>query len=115
MSSEASSSEQSDFNFTHSPTGPLSPGKSSESDNSLDLSLFYYLLLSSNASSDPSFHEEDQVFLGHGEELIPIPLDEEMLDKSMFVDVERALSSSMSSGGSSQYGSEKQLDTDDPL
>jgi len=77
---------------------------SSESDNSLDFSPFNYLLLSSNAASDPTLHEENQVFLGHGEELIPLPLDEKMLDKSMSSDVEGALSSSISSGDSSQYG-----------
>ena len=109
MSSESSSSEQSDFNFTYSPTGHLSPGESSESDNSLSLSHFNCLLPLSNDASDPTLHEEDQVFLGHGEELIPMPLDEEMLDKSMSSDVEGALSPSMSSGGSSQYGSEKNL------
>jgi len=109
MSSESSFSKQSDFNFTHSPTDPLSLGESSESDNNLDFSPFNYLLPSSNVASDPTLHEEDQVFLGHGEELIPMPLDEEMLDKSMSSDVEGALSPSMSSGGSSQYGSEKNL------
>ena len=49
--------------------------------------------------------------MGHGEELIPMPIDEEILNKSMFSDVEDALSSNMSSGGSTQYGSEKELDT----
>ena len=75
MSYESSSSEQSDFNFTHSLTSPLSPGGSSESDNSLGFSHFNYLLLSSNVASDPTLHEEDQVFLGYDEELIPMSLD----------------------------------------
>ena len=80
MSFESSSSEQSDFNFTHSPTGPLSLEESRESDNCLNFSPFNYLP-SSNAASDPTLHEEDQIFLGHGDELIPIPLDEDMLIK----------------------------------
>ena len=102
MTFKSSSSEQSDFNFTHSLTGPLSPGESSESDNSLGFSHFNYLLLSNNVASDPILHEEDQVFLGYSEELILMPLDEEMIDKSMSSDVEDALSSSMSFGGSSR-------------
>ena len=38
-----------------------------------------------------------------------------MFDKSTSSDAEGALSSSMSSGGSSRYGSEEELDTDDPF
>ena len=53
MSSLSSSSEHKDFNFNHSPTGPLSSGHSSESDNSLDFTPFdislhqiiFYLIL----------------------------------------------------------------------
>jgi len=67
----------------------------------LDFSLFDYLLPSSNVSSDPTLHEEDQIFWGHGEELILMPLDEEMLDKSMSSDVAGVLFFSMSSGSSS--------------
>ena len=115
MSSKSSSSEQSNFNFAHSPIGPLSPRESSECDNSLEFSHFNYLLPLNNAASDPTLHEENQIFLGYGEELIPMPLDKEMLDKSMSSDVEGALSSSISSGDSSQYGSEKELDTDEPF
>ena len=43
-----------------------------------------------------------------------MPLDEDMLDKSMSSNVEGALSSTVSSGGSSRYGSKEEFDTDDP-
>jgi len=115
MSSESSFSKQSNFNFTHSLTDPLSPRESSESDNSLDFSSFIYLLSLSNATSDPTLHEEDQVFSDHGEELIPMPLDKDMLDKNMSFNTEGALSPSISSGGSSRYGSEEELDIVDPF
>ena len=83
MSFESSFSEQSDFNFTHSLTGPLSPRESSECDNSLEFSHFNYLLPLNNPASDPTLREKNQVFFGYEEELIPMPLDEDMLDKSM--------------------------------
>ena len=44
-----------------------------------------------------------------------MPLDEDMLDKNMPSDTEGALSSSISSGGSSRYGSEEELDIVDPF
>ena len=49
------------------------------------------------------------------EEFIPLPLYKDMLDESMSSDTESALSLSIFSAGSSQYGSEEELDTDDPF
>ena len=59
------------------------------------------------------FMRRIKFFWGHGEELIPMPLDEHMLDKSMSSDDKDVLSSNMFSEGSSRYGSEEKLDTDD--
>ena len=93
----------------------LSPRDSNDSDSSLDFSLFDYLLPSNNDVSDPTLHEEDQVLLGPGEELIiPMPLYEDMLHKSMSSDAEGAFSSSMSSEGSSRYGPDEELSTNNP-
>ena len=64
MSSPSSSSEHSDFNFNHSPTGPLSFGDTSESDSSLDFSPFDYLTTSNNILSNPPLYEDDEVFMG---------------------------------------------------
>ena len=83
MSSPSSSSEHSDFNFNHSPTGSLSSVDTSESDGSLDFSFFDYLTRSNNVASDAPLQEDDQVFMGPSEELIPLPLYKEMLDESM--------------------------------
>ena len=63
MSSPSSSSEHSNFNFNHSPTGPLSSGYSSESDTSLDFSPFDYLTTSNNILIDPPLHGDDEVFM----------------------------------------------------
>ena len=100
MSSPSSSSEQSDFNYTHSPTGPLSLGDSSDSDKSLNFYPFDYILPSNNTAYNPTLHEEDQIFLVPGEDLISLSLYEDIPDKSMSSNVEGALSSNMSSGGS---------------
>ena len=100
MSSPSSSSEHSDFNSNHSPTGPLSLGYSSESDTSLDFTPFDYLTTSNNVLSDPPLHEDDEVFMGHSKvELIPLPLYKDMLDESMSSDAEGALSLIISSEG----------------
>jgi len=53
--------------------------------------------------------------MGPNEKLIPLSLYEDILDESMSSDVEGALSLSTSSEGSSQYESEKELDTDEPF
>ena len=83
MSSPSSSSEHSDFNFNHSPTGPLSSGCSSESDSSMDFTPFDYLTTSNNILFDPPFHEDDEVFMGLSEEeLIPLPFYRDMLMKA---------------------------------
>ena len=87
MSSPSSSSEHLDFNFNRSPTGPFSSGYSSESDISLDFTPFDYLTTSNNILSNPPLHEDDEVFMGLSEEeIIPLPLDEDMLDESMSSD-----------------------------
>ena len=112
MSSSSSSSEHSDFNFNHSPTGPLSSGYSSESDSSLDFTPFDYLTTSNNILSDPPLHEDDEVLMGLSEEeLIPLPLYRDMLDESMSFDAGDSLSLSISFTGSSRHGSEEELDT----
>ena len=112
----SSSSEHSDFNFSHSPTGPLSSGHSSESDSGLDFTLFDYLTISNNILSDPPLHEDDEVFMGPSEEeLIPLPFFKDMLDESMPSNMEGALSLSISSESSSQHGSEEEIDIDDPF
>ena len=114
MSSPSSSSEHSDFNFNHSPTGPLSLGYSSESDSSLDFTAFDYLNTLNNILSDPPLHEDDEVFMGLSEEeLIPLPLYRDMLDESMSSDAGSSFSLSISFTGSSRHGSEEELDTDD--
>ena len=80
MSSPASSSEHSDFNFNHSPTGPLFSGDSSESDSSLDFTPFDYLTTSNIVLSDPPLYENNEVFMGPSEEeLISLPLYKDML------------------------------------
>ena len=115
MSSLSSSSEHSDFNFNHSPIGLLSSGNSTESYGSLNFSPFDYLITSNNVTSDPLLHEDDQVFIGSSEELIPLPLYNDMLDESMFSDAGGSLSLSISFIGSSRHGSEEELDRDDPF
>ena len=116
MSSPSSSSEHSDFNFNHSPTGSLSSGYSSESDNSLNFTPFDYLTTSNNILSDPPLHEDHEVFMGLSEgELIPLPLYSDMLDESMSSDAGGSLSLSISFKGSSRHGSEEELDRDDPF
>ena len=115
MSSPSSSSDYSDFNFNHSPTGPLSSGDTSESDVNLDFSPFDYLTSSNNVASDTPFQEDDQAFMGPSEELIPLPLYKDMLDESMSSDAEGALSLSISFEDSSRYGLKEELDTDDPI
>ena len=116
MSSPFSFSEHSDFNFNHFPIGPLSTGDSSESDSSLDFTLFDYLTTSNNILSNPPLHRDDGIFMGPSEkELIPLPLYKDMLNESMFSNAEGALSLSISSAGPSQHGSEEELDTDDPF
>ena len=107
MSSPSSSSEHSDFNFNHSLTGPLSSGYSSESDTSLDFTPFDYLTTSNNILSDPPLHEDDDVFMTLSEEeIIPQPLDRDMLDESM---------SSDAGGSLSRNGSDEDFDRDDPF
>ena len=103
MYSPSFSSKQSDFNFNHSPVNPLSPGKSSEYDSSLDFSSFDYLFSSNNVASDPTLHKKDQVLLGPGDELIPLPLYKKMFDKSISSDAKSALSFSISFGGFFRY------------
>ena len=116
MSSPSSSSEHSDFNFNYSPTGPLSSGYSSESDSSLDFTTFDYLTTSNNILSDPPLHEDDEVFMGLSEEeIIPLPLDRDMLDESMSSDDRGSLSLSISLTGYSRHGSDEELDRDDPF
>ena len=108
MSSPSSSSEHSDFNFNHSPTGPLSSGYSSESDTSLDFTPFDYLTTSNNILTDPLLHEDDEVFMGLSEEkIIPLPLDRDMLDESLSFDAGGSLSLSISLTGSSRHGSDE--------
>ena len=68
MSSSSSSSKYSDFNFSHSPTGSLSSGDSSESNSSLNFTPFYYLTTSNNILFDPPLHKDDEVFMGPSEE-----------------------------------------------
>ena len=112
MSSPSSFSEHSDFNFNHSPTGPLSSGDSSES--IADFTPSDYLTTSYNVLSNPSLHEDDEVFMGLSEEeLIPLPLYKDMLDERMSSDTEGTLSLSISSAGSSRRWLEEELDTDD--
>ena len=113
MSSPSSSSEHLDFNFNHSPTGPLSSGDTCESDGNLDFSHFDYLATSNNVTSDPPLQEDDQVFMGPSEELIRLPLYKDILDESMSSDAKGVLFLSISSESSSQYGSEEELDTND--
>ena len=82
----------------------------------MDVTPFDYLTTSNNILSDPPIHEDDEVFMGPGEEeLIPLPLYKDILDESMSSDPECALSLSISSEGSSQHGSKEELDTDDPF
>ena len=107
MSSPSSSSEYLDFNFNHSLTGTFFSEYSSESDSSLDFTPFDYLTTSNNILSDPPLHEDH--------ELIPLPLYRDMLDESMSSDVGGSLSLSISFTGSSRYGSEEELDRDDPF
>ena len=96
MSSPSFFSEHLDFNFNHFPTSPLSSMDSSESDSSLNITLFDYLTTSNNILTDPLLHEDDGVFMGPSEEeLIPLPR--------------------IASVGSSRYGSKEELDTDDPF
>ena len=115
MSSPSSSSEHSDFNFNHSPTGPLSLGYSSESDSSLDFTPFDYLTTSNNILSDPPLHEDDEVFMGLSkEEIIPLPLHRDMFDESISSDAGGSLSLSISFTGSSRH-TEEELDRDDPF
>ena len=111
MFSPSSSSEHSDFNFYHSPTGPLSSWDSSE----FDSSSFEYLTILNNVASDHPLHEDDQVFMGPSEELIPLPLYEDMLYESMSSNVEGTLPLSISSGDSFRHGLEEELDTKDPF
>ena len=79
MSFPSFSSEHSNFNFNYSPTGPLSSRDYSESDGSLDFISFDYLTTSNNVAFDHPLHEDDQVFMGPSEELIPLPLYKDML------------------------------------
>ena len=106
MSSPSSSSEHSDFNFNHSPTGPLSSWYC-ESDTSLNFTPFDYITTSNNTLTDPPLHEDDEVFMWVSEEeIIPQPLDRDMLDESM---------SSDAGGSLSRHESEEELDRDDPF
>ena len=80
---------------------------SSESDTSLDFTPFDYLTTSNNILTDPLLHEDDEVFMGLSEEeIIPLPLDRDMLDESM---------SSDGGGSLSRHRSDKELDRDDPF
>ena len=107
MSSPSSSSEHSEFNFNQSPTGPLSLGYSSESDTSLDFTPFDYLTTSNNVLTDPPIHDDNEFFMCVSEEdIIPLPLDEDMLDESMSSDAVGSLPSN---------GSDEELDRDDPF
>jgi len=107
MSSPSSSSEHLDFNFNRSPTGPLSSGYSSESDTSLDFTPFDYLTTSNNVLTDPPIHDDNEVFMWVSEEdIIPLPLDGDMLDESMSSDAVGSLPSN---------GSDEELDRDDPF
>ena len=102
--SQSSSSEHSDFNSSHSPTGPLSSGNSNESDSNLDFTPFDYLTTSNNILFDPPLHEDDEVFMELSEEeIIPLPLDRDMLDESMSSDAEGMLSFSIFSTASSRH------------
>ena len=49
------------------------------------------------------------------EEIIPLPLDRDMLDESMSSDAGGSLSLSISLTGSSRHGSDEELDRDDPF
>jgi len=107
MSSPSSSSEHLDFNFNRSPTGPFSSGYSSESDTSLDFTPFDYLTTSNNVLTDLPIHEDDEVFMWVSEEdIIPLPLDGDMLDESM---------SSDAVGSLPHNRSDEELDIDDPF
>ena len=114
MSSPSFSSKHSDFNFNHSPIGPLSSGYSSESESSMDFTPFDYLTTSNNILSDPPLHEDDEVLIELSEEeLIPLSLYRDMLDESISSDAEGSLSLSISFTGSSRHGFEEELDRDD--
>ena len=107
MSSPSSSSEHLDFNFNRSPTGPLSSRYSSESDTSLDFTPFDYLTTSNNVLTDPPIHDDNEFFMWVSEEdIIPLPLDGDMLDESMSSDAVGSLPSN---------GSDEELDRDDPF
>ena len=107
MSSPPSSSDHVDFNFNRSPTGPFSSRYSSESDTSLDFTPFDYLTTSNNVLTDPPIHQDDEVFMWVSEEdIIPLPLDGDMLDESMTSDAVGSLSRSRS---------DEELDIDDPF
>ena len=57
----------------------------------------HYLTTSNNILSDPPLHEDDEVFMGlSDEEIIPLPLDRDMLDESMSSDAGGSLSLSIS-------------------
>ena len=90
MASLLSFSEHSGFNFTHSPSGPLSPRESIASHSSLNLSFFFFdlLFLSEEFAPNPPPQEGDQVLLEPGEEIIPLQLFEDMLEESMSSDAE---------------------------
>ena len=62
-----SSSERSNFNFNHSPSGTLSSGDSSESDSSLNFTPFNYFT-THNVLSDSPFYEDNEVFMRPSEE-----------------------------------------------
>ena len=86
-SSPSSSSKHSDFNFNHSSISPLSSGDTNEYDGSLDFSPFDYLTTSNKVAFDAPLQEDDQVFIGSSEKLIPLSLYKDMLDESMSSDL----------------------------
>ena len=67
----------------------------------------HYLTTSNNVITDPPIHDDNEVFMWVSEEdIIPLPLDGDMLDESMSSDAVGSLPSN---------GSDEELDRDDPF
>ena len=115
MSSPSFSSELSDFNFNHSPTGPLSSGIlvnliavwTSLFSTISPHQIIFYLIFRFMRMMKFSWRLSE-------EELIPLPLHIDMLDENMSSDAGGSLSLSISFTDSSRHGLKEELDTNDP-